>query len=265
MSPATTWVPSLLRTAVPFLDRVRSSWVGEQLIGGPAMAEGSGDGARDEVGDGVYRAGYFETRLAADPNRRVVWGYICDYLRRWIPADADVLELGAGWCDFANAVTARSVTAMDIDATVVKAARPGVTAVVGDCTDLSRFADGCFDCVLASNLLEHVDRGAAGRLLAEARRVLRPGGRLLLIQPNFRLNPNEYFDDYTHVTIYTDRSLTDLLTSLGWHVEHTFARFLPLSMKSRGSRLSFLVPWYLRSPIKPLAGQMLVVASSPLR
>jgi hypothetical protein len=31
-------------------------------------------------------------------------------------------------------------------------------------------------------------------------------------------------------------------------------------MKSRGSSLSFLVPLYLRSPIKPLAGQMLVIA-----
>jgi hypothetical protein len=34
-------------------------------------------------------------------------------------------------------------------------------------------------------------------------------------------------------------------------------------MRSRGSSLSFLVPWYLRSPVKPLAGQMLVVARRP--
>jgi hypothetical protein len=41
-------------------------------------------------------------------------------------------------------------------------------------------------------------------------------------------------------------------------------RFLPYSM--RGSRLP-IRPWtvraYLRSPIKPMAGQMLVVASKP--
>ncbi len=215
--------------------------------------------------DGVYRPGYFETRLAQDPNREVVWRHICDYLSRWIPADSDVLELGAGWCDFSNAVTARSVTAMDIDATVVKAAKPGVQAVVGDCTDLSRFEDGSFDCVLASNLLEHLERADTERLLAEAKRVLRPGGRLLLIQPNFRLNPNEYFDDYTHVAIFTDRSLRDLLAASGWTIDQVFARFLPLTMKSRGAGLSFLVPWYLRSPIKPLAGQMLVVASTPAR
>ena len=28
-----------------------------------------------------------------------------------------------------------------------------------------------------------------------------------------------------------------------------------------GPASTFLVPWYLRSPVKPLAGQMLVVAS----
>jgi hypothetical protein len=31
-------------------------------------------------------------------------------------------------------------------------------------------------------------------------------------------------------------------------------------MKSRASGLTFLVPLYLRSPLRPLAGQMLVVA-----
>lgn len=215
------------------------------------------------TGGGVYRRGYFDTRLAGNPNRSAVWRHICDYLSRWISADDDVLELGAGWCDFSNEVKARSVTALDIDAVVAKAAREGVRAVVGDCSDLSQFADGSFDDVVASNLLEHLERPVTDKLLAEAARILRPGGRLVLIQPNFRLNPNEYFDDYTHVAIFTDRSLRDLLTASGWNVEHVAARFLPLSMRSRGSALTFLVPWYLRSPVKPFAGQMLVVATRP--
>jgi ubiquinone/menaquinone biosynthesis C-methylase UbiE len=204
--------------------------------------------------------GYFRTRIAPNAHRTQVWRHLCDYLQRWIRPDAEVLELGAGWCDFANNIRARRVVAMDVDGAVSRAAAGHVAVVVGDCTDLRRFDDGSFDVVFASNLLEHLERPPASRLLAEASRALRPGGQLLLLQPNFRLNPGRYFDDFTHVAIYTDTSLSDYLRALGWTVTDVKARFLPLTVASRGSGLTFLVPWYLRSPIKPLAGQMLVVA-----
>lgn len=210
---------------------------------------------------GVYTPGYFETRLKQDASRAKVWEHLCAYLGRFVPADADVLELGAGWCDFSNQVKARRVVAMDLDATVHKAAAEHVESVVGDCTDLSRFEDNSFDVVFASNLLEHLQRDQSDALLAHARRVLRPGGRIILMQPNFRLNPGRYFDDFTHVAIFTDQSLSDYLVAQGWSIEKVLPRFMPLTLKSRGSKLTFVVPWYLRSPIKPLAGQMLLVAN----
>lgn len=214
-----------------------------------------------DAAEGVYEQGYFATRLAPTPRRSDVWVHICRYLQRWIPRQSAVLELGAGWCDFANHVQAERIAAIDLDATVLTAAAAHVEAAIGDCTDLSNFEDEQFDVVFASNLLEHLDRTAADKTLAESARVLRRGGRLILMQPNFRLNPGGYFDDFTHVAIYTDRSLPDYLRSRSWVIETVLRRFLPLTMKSRASRLTFLVPWYLRSPIKPLAGQMLVVAS----
>jgi ubiquinone/menaquinone biosynthesis C-methylase UbiE len=211
----------------------------------------------------MYRPGYFETRLAPVAHRGKAWAHICDYLQRWITPQDAVLELGAGWCDFSNTIKASRVVAMDIDETVLRAAADRVQAEVGDCTDLGRFDDGTFDVVFASNLLEHLERPDAERLLGEAWRVLRPQGRLILLQPNYRLNPGEYFDDFTHVAIYTDRSLRDLLTAEGWRVEAVEPRFLPLTFKSRLSGLTFLVPLYLRSPVRPFAGQMLVVAARP--
>jgi SAM-dependent methyltransferase len=210
--------------------------------------------------DASTSPGYFGTRLAHDPNRAKVWQHLTAYLSRWVGPQARVLELGAGWCDFANHIQAAEVVALDADPTVLRAARNGVTPVVGDCTDLSGFADERFDVVFASNLVEHLDRDAAGRLADESMRVLAPGGRLILLQPNFRLAPGRYFDDYTHVSIWTDQSLGDFLRSRGWTLEAVHARFLPLTLKSRAAGLTFLVPWYLRSPVKPLAGQMLVVA-----
>ena len=206
--------------------------------------------------------GYFETRYTHDPNRATVWRHICAHLQRYVPVDGAVLELGAGYCDFSNNIRAARRVAMDIDAGVSERAGAGVATEVGDCADLERFDAATFDTVFASNLLEHLDRPATLRLLDGVRRVLRPGGRIVLVQPNFRLRPREYFDDYTHVQIFTDRSLPDLLASVGFRIDRVEARFLPLTMKSRASGLSFLVPWYLRSPFRPLAGQMLVVASS---
>ena len=206
---------------------------------------------------------YFETRYTPDPHRRATWAHIVEYLERWIPPTSRVLELGAGYCDFSNNVTATRRVAMDTAPDVKGHTDPGVEPEVGDCTDLSRFDDGSFDVVFASNLLEHLDRAQCVTLLSETRRVLAPGGRIILLQPNFRLNPGEYFDDYTHVQIFTDRSLPDFLVSEGYSVTAVEGRFLPLTMKSRFSGLTFLVPWYLKSPVKPMAGQMLVVAERP--
>src|SRR5690606_13689570 len=95
-----------------------------------------------------------------------------------------------------------------------------VEAVVGDATNLSQFLAGEFTTVFASNFLEHLDHDAVDRCLAGIHHVLRPGGRLLLVQPNFRLAPKRYFDDYTHRTIWTDRSLADLVAARGFEVEH---------------------------------------------
>ena len=92
-------------------------------------------------------------------------------------------------------------------------------------------------------------------------RLLRRGGRLIVMQPNFRYAYRHYFDDYTHRSTFTHVSLANLLRSKGLRMLRVEPRFLPYSM--RESRLP-VKPWlvraYLRSPIRPLAGQMLLVA-----
>lgn len=117
------------------------------------------------------------------------------------------------------------------------------------------------DVVFASNLLEHLSREDIAAALDEFRRVLRPGGRLILIQPNYRLCARQYFDDYTHLTPLSDRSLADLLRAHDFDLLTVRGRFLPLTLKSSGGRLTFLLPLYLRLPVRPLAGQMLLVAT----
>ncbi|CAN5355821.1 hypothetical protein BH23ACT3_BH23ACT3_16990 [soil metagenome] len=203
---------------------------------------------------------YFATRFTPDPARSEVWRHVAAYLTPWVDPHGALLDLAAGYGDFTRHAHASRKVAVDVNPDLSSFVGPDVEAVVGDATDLDRFADHEFATVFASNFVEHLDHHTIDGLLAGVKRVLRPGGRLILVQPNFRLDQKRYFDDYTHRTIWTDQSLTDLVTAAGLPVEHVEPRFLPLTMKSRLSFGHRLAPLYLKLPYRPLAGQMLVVA-----
>jgi len=206
--------------------------------------------------------GYHDAHLPEDPARAVVWSAVADYLSPRVPPGAAVLEIGAGYCDWINNVRAARRVAVDIWRDFPRFARNGVQPVVMDIsTGLPSLGAGSFDVVLASNVLEHFAPELAASVASDVLTVLRPGGRLVVIQPNFAYASRQYFDDYTHRSIFTHVSLPAMLRSRGFAVEQVSPRFLPYSM--RGARVPirrWLVRAYLHSPIKPMAGQMLVVA-----
>jgi SAM-dependent methyltransferase len=95
----------------------------------------------------------------------------------------DVLEIGPGpdvTTDLLRGRT-RRLTALEVDAAAAASLQTrldgtGVRVVHGDGTAMP-FADGSFSGVVAFTMLHHVPSAALqDRLLAEARRVLRPGG-----------------------------------------------------------------------------------------
>jgi SAM-dependent methyltransferase len=205
--------------------------------------------------------GYFDSRLEADPRREVLWKTLCtSVLDDLVPEDGVAVELGAARCDLINNLTARRRVAVDIWPGVMEHVAPGVEAYVGPAADLGFLANSSVNAVFASNLVEHLELEQAEVMIREVRRVLTEDGRLILIQPNFRISPERYFDDYTHRSIWTDVSLPDFLRSKGYTVERVEARFLPLTVKSRLPIHPSLIKLYLASPFKPFAGQMLVVA-----
>jgi SAM-dependent methyltransferase len=206
-------------------------------------------------------ASYFEHRLPPDPRRERVWKHIVSYLSRWWSPSDHVVDVGAGYCSFINNVVAVRRVAVDTAPISARYAASGVQYVQESATTLTQqIGESEFDLVFASNLLEHLTRQEIWTALREFRTVLRSEGRLLLVQPNYRLRPATYFDDYTHITPLSDRSLVDLLGAAGFTAIHVQSKFLPLTIRSRLGAASFAVPIYLRSPWHPFAGQMLVVA-----
>ena len=207
--------------------------------------------------------GYHTAHLPEDPARAVVWKVVADHLSEWVPAGARVLEIGAGYCAWINSVVAARRVAVDIWPDVVRYANDGVEARVLDASrDLPTLGDAAFDVVLASNILEHFEPGVAAAVVDDVGRLLKPGGRFIIIQPNFKYAAKHYFDDYTHRSVFTDVSLPNLLRAHGFAIDRVDSRFLPYSM--RGTKLP-IRPWtvraYLRSPFRPMAGQMLVIAN----
>ena len=207
-------------------------------------------------------SGYHAAHLPEHPGRALVWKVVAEHLAVWMPQDGHVLEIGAGYCDWINNVAAARRVAADIWPETARYAAVGVEARILDVSrELSTFGPAAFDAVLASNILEHFEPAVATGVVDDIGRVLKPGGRLIIVQPNFRYAARQYFDDYTHRAVFTDVSLPNLLRAHGFLIDHVQPRFLPYSM--RNSRLpihAWAVRAYLWSPIKPGAGQMLIVA-----
>lgn len=204
---------------------------------------------------------YFQARFKYDPGRRAVWRAVTEDLARLCPGGWDaVVDLGTGYGDFINQVPARRRTAVDRE-DVREFLDPAVKFHQTEATDLSFLADESTDLVFASNLLEHLERSQAEAVVREAHRILKPGGRLILIQPNFRLCCKRYFDDYTHQTIFTDESLCGLVKANRFTVVLRRNRYLPFSMQGILPKSYWLTKLYLQLRLPVMARQLLVIAA----
>ncbi len=74
--------------------------------------------------------------------------------------------------------------------------------------DLWPFRDNYFDIIYNKSLMEHLRN--PDRFLLEARRVLKPGGKIICLIPDWESNYKTYFDDFTHRTPFTSVSLSDI-------------------------------------------------------
>jgi 2-polyprenyl-3-methyl-5-hydroxy-6-metoxy-1,4-benzoquinol methylase len=143
-----------------------------------------------------------------------------------VTAGVRTLDLGCGEGVF-TAVLARAgadVVGADVAETALaraERAHPGLRFMLVSDVGPLPFADGGFELVWASEVIEHVADTA--RWLSEVRRVLAPGGRLLLTTPQHgRLavavhgleRYSEPLGDHLH--LYTRRSLRTLLSEFGF-------------------------------------------------
>ena len=214
----------------------------------------------------IYRVRFSPEELAA---ARAFWIPICRYLQRYVDPRGVTLDLGAGYCHFINQVASSEKLALDLNVENLQLyAGPGVRCIEASGANLTGIGSASVDSVFASNVYEHfLSREDVMSSLEEVHRVLRPGGRLIVLQPNFSYCAKRYFDYFDHRLVFTHRGMAEGLTIAGFQLERVTARFLPYTSKMILPTAPWLVSLYLAFPPAwhILGGQMLLVASKPRR
>jgi SAM-dependent methyltransferase len=211
----------------------------------------------------LYQARFGAAEVAAKDR---VWNILChDFFSRFVGPTDRVLDVAAGYCEFINHIECAEKFAYDANPDTARFAAPSVKFVIGDCRDMSALPSG-FDVAFVSNFFEHLEsKQQIDIVLQQTFRLLRPGGRLLVLQPNIRYLGSRYWDFYDHLTPLSHLSLQEGLVKNGFSVELLIPRLLPYTFKSRFPSAGWMVRLYLRLPIIwPLFGkQMFVVAVRP--
>lgn len=210
----------------------------------------------------------YERRFAPGAEYRWrVWTLLTrQFFQHYVPPSAAVLELGCGWGEFINQITAARKFGMDLNPASGRRLAREVEFLHQDCSIRWPLADGALDVVFTSNFFEHLpDKASLSRTLAEAHRCLKPGGRIICLGPNIRFLHGEYWDFWDHYLPLTDRSLAEGLELSGFRMERCVPRFLPYTMARDRNPPLFLVRLYLALPLawRFFGKQFLVVGARP--
>lgn len=146
---------------------------------------------------------------------------------RLLKPGASMLDVGCGNGGFLAQMKNRGFDVQGTEWSAASAARipaeAGIRIHVGDLLDLHLPAQ-TFDLITLFHVFEHVRRPF--EILKECRRLLRPGGRLVLSMPNAQSRQAKRFglawfhhDPPRHLFGFGIASLTPLLAQAGFHVE----------------------------------------------
>lgn len=184
-------------------------------------------------------------------NRRLLWQTLCRYyFQRFIKPTDTLLDLGAGYCEFINAINCKKKIAVDLNPATRTQAAHNVQVVHCSADQLPSHLNNKIDTVFASNFFEHLpNREIMLATLKAINRVLKPQGQLIILQPNIRLVKEAYWDFFDHSLPLTEKSLQEALELTGFHVDYQKIRFLPYTTISKLPINPLFIKLYLKSSV----------------
>ena len=178
-----------------------------------------------------------------------IWRELGRFFQRYVKPDARVIDIACDAGYFIRNVRAQERWATDIRP-MESELPPDVRFVRASGLELANVVpNDYFDLAFFSNYLEHLpSTEAVLEQLRVAHALLKPGGRVLILQPNIRLVGGRYWDFIDHQTALTEKSLGEAAQMAGFRPAQVIVRFLPYTTKSRWPQSPALVRAYLAFP-----------------
>lgn len=126
---------------------------------------------------------------------------------------ATIIDVGCGRGDFLYAFQRAGLNAIGVDGEDGDG-RKDIIGGINLETDALPFDDESVDVVFTKSVMEHLHK--PDNMLKECYRILKPGGLIIAMVPDWKTCMYIYYDDHTHVQPYTDVGLRDCLRMFGF-------------------------------------------------
>jgi SAM-dependent methyltransferase len=193
--------------------------------------------------------------------RAAVWSEIAPHVHGLMGNPQTVLDPAAGRGEFIGSIDAAERWFVDEVAYPEAESDPEVKVVTSKIMDADLPEDH-FDGVYASNFLEHLfNQEEIAQFLERMHRVMKSGGRIAIMGPNYRYCADEYWDCADHWVALTHVAIAEHLYAAGFEPVKIVPRYLPYSFRGILPPSKALTRMYLRAPIawRLLGKQFLVI------
>lgn len=183
--------------------------------------------------------------------RNNIWKIlIADFFQQHIPNNAHILDLGCGWGEFINNITAEKKFGMDLNPSTRDKLDQRIHFINQDCSEAWALPDNSLDIVFTSNFFEHLPtKDHLRKTIQQIERCLKLGGRLLCLGPNIKYLPGLYWEFWDHHIPLTEASLSEILQLNSFAIEQCYDRFLPYTMVNKAPPPLAFVKLYLKLPL----------------
>lgn len=191
----------------------------------------------------------YEKRFEAEQQQRnKMWHVLCkEFFQGFVSQDDTVLNVATGYGEFINHIHCKKKIACDINPDSKSYVNKDVVFLLGSSVKIA-LKNNSVDKVFTSNFFEHICREEILQTLHELYRILKPGGKVLVLQPNVRFCYKDYWMFFDHITPIDDRGLTEAFALAQFKPAYKIEKFLPYTTKSVLPKHPFFISLYLHFP-----------------